>query len=226
MFFRITVSALLTLLSANISALEKSDYHQITLEGRPVHIEKILVDNNDPRVFPVLRVLSEKLREVKKLLPERHFKTLAHVPIWISENSGEDAEFYFFERRIYRGEKNPDMLDGIEFQNIDNLLEHFEQSPMLVIHELAHAFHKINYEAIDKKIMDTFENAQWENLYEELKLGRDLTRYNMYASENAFEYFAELTEAYFGSNDYFPHNRRELKKHDPAGFKMIKSIWR
>lgn len=226
MTHRLTTFMLLAFLSLQVNAIEKSDYHPITLEGRTVYIEKSLVENNDPRVFPVLHLLSEKLREVKSLLPERHYKTLAHVPIWISKNSGKHAEFYFFEQRIYRGERNPDMLDGIEFQNIDNLLEHFEQSPLLVIHELAHAFHKMNYKTIDKTIMHAYKNARWEKLYKELKLGRDLTRTDMYASANAFEYFAELTEAYFGYNDYFPHTRRELEKHDPMGFEMVESIWK
>ena len=226
MALRSIAFVLFSIMTLNVSAIDNKNYHRITLEGRAIHIEKTLVDNNDPRVFPVLRVLGEKLREVKKLLPKHHYKTLENVPIWISKNSGEHAEFYFFERRIYKGERNPDMLNGIEFQNIDNLLEHFEQSPMLVIHELAHAFHKINYEDIDEQIMDAFNNARWENLYEDLKLGRDLTRYKMYASHSPFEYFSELTEAYFGINDYFPHSRKELRKHDPVGYKMIKSIWR
>jgi len=225
-YYTSIIFILLSILSTSLHAVEKNKYHQILLEGRQINIEKILVEDNDPRIFPVLQVLSKKLRDVKALLPPRHYKTLLTVPIWISKNSGEHAEFYFFERRIYRGEKNPDMLDGIEFQNIDNLLSHFEQSPMLVIHELAHAFHKIHYETIDQRIMETFDNARWNNLYENLKLGKDLSRYNMYAAHSPFEYFAELTEAYFGVNDYFPHTRKELRKHDPKGFKMIKEIWK
>ena len=39
------------------------------------------------------------------------------------------------------------------------------------------------------------------------------------------EYFAELTEAYFGQNDWFPHNREELRNYDPRGYKMIEEVW-
>ena len=46
-----------------------------------------------------------------------------------------------------------------------------------------------------------------------------------YAATNQEEYFAELTEAYFGHNDWFPHNREELRKYDPRGFKMIEEVW-
>jgi hypothetical protein len=30
------------------------------------------------------------------------------------------------------------------------------------------------------------------------------------------KYFADLTEAYFGKNDFFPFNREDLKKYDPS----------
>ena len=35
------------------------------------------------------------------------------------------------------------------------------------------------------------------------------------------EYFAELTEACFGKNDFYPFNRNELKEHDPGGYVVI-----
>ena len=31
------------------------------------------------------------------------------------------------------------------------------------------------------------------------------------------EYFAEASEAYFGTNDFFPFVRIELRRHDPIG---------
>ena len=46
-----------------------------------------------------------------------------------------------------------------------------------------------------------------------------------YAATNQEEYFAELTEAYFGQNDWFPHNREELRNYDPRGYKMIEEVW-
>ncbi len=39
------------------------------------------------------------------------------------------------------------------------------------------------------------------------------------------EYFSELTEAYFGKNDFFPFTRDELKQHDPAGFALMEEAW-
>ena len=42
---------------------------------------------------------------------------------------------------------------------------------------------------------------------------------------NAMEYFAELTEAYFGVNDFYPFNRSELQRHDPEMAKLLSKVW-
>ena len=39
------------------------------------------------------------------------------------------------------------------------------------------------------------------------------------------QYFADLTEAYFGKNDFFPFNREDLKKYDPTGYQLMKTVW-
>ena len=39
------------------------------------------------------------------------------------------------------------------------------------------------------------------------------------------EYFAELSESYFGTNDFYPFIRAELKVHDPRGFEVLKAAW-
>ena len=46
-----------------------------------------------------------------------------------------------------------------------------------------------------------------------------------YAITNPMEYFAESTEAMFTRNDFYPYNREELKKHDPAMFDVLVKLW-
>jgi len=41
-----------------------------------------------------------------------------------------------------------------------------------------------------------------------------------YAMNDAKEYFAEETEAFFGRNDFYPFTREELKKHDPSHVRL------
>lgn len=39
------------------------------------------------------------------------------------------------------------------------------------------------------------------------------------------EFFAEMTEAYFGVNDFFPFNRAELKENEPEIYTLLTDIW-
>ena len=39
------------------------------------------------------------------------------------------------------------------------------------------------------------------------------------------EFFAEMSEAYFGMNAFFPFNRAELKREEPELFSMLLKIW-
>jgi hypothetical protein len=34
-----------------------------------------------------------------------------------------------------------------------------------------------------------------------------------------------MTEAYFGTNDFFPFNRGELKTAEPAIYQLLSEIW-
>ena len=46
-----------------------------------------------------------------------------------------------------------------------------------------------------------------------------------YAKTNAKEYFAEMTETFWGTNDYYPFVRAELKEYDPLTFRLMQQIW-
>jgi hypothetical protein len=48
---------------------------------------------------------------------------------------------------------------------------------------------------------------------------------NADALTNEYEYFAELSEAYFWRNDFFPFNRNQLYEYDPMGAEMIRTGW-
>ena len=46
-----------------------------------------------------------------------------------------------------------------------------------------------------------------------------------YALTNQMEFFAEMTESYFGMNDFFPFNRAELKQEESQVFQLLQDIW-
>jgi hypothetical protein len=46
-----------------------------------------------------------------------------------------------------------------------------------------------------------------------------------YALTDHKEFFAEMTECYFGVNDFFPFNRAELRESEPEIYAMMQHVW-
>lgn len=45
------------------------------------------------------------------------------------------------------------------------------------------------------------------------------------AGRSACLYFAELTEAYWGENDFYPFDHEELERYDPRGFEALRAVY-
>ena len=226
-FLKVCIYSLLILIGNTATAADKPkklEYNHVKITGWDVHIETKLA--KDPRTRIVLQYIEKSLKQAKIELPRKHLDKLQKVPIWISENNGKDVEYYFYERRVYQGGFDPKKFGGIEIQNIDNFLTMIEYDKGIMVHELAHAYHNMNYKKIDKLIMKAFKNAGWERLYKKEETRRDRKPQRVYASYSPFEYFAELSAIYFVGNHYYPYDYLDLKKHDPMGYEMILEAWK
>ena len=94
----------------------------------------------------------------------------------------------------------------------------------MIIHELAHAFEAQVREA-DRAELESAYQAAWDSGRYESVPRRGGGKDRAYALTDVHEYFAELSEAYFGENDFYPFNQWELKTFDPKGFEAIESLW-
>lgn len=99
----------------------------------------------------------------------------------------------------------------------------------MILHELSHAYHHKYIGFDDARITNTFNTVLGSGLYRNVKVHNGNEEYSItetaYSLTNKKEYFAELTEAYFGRNDIFPFNKNELESYDTLGFNMIESVW-
>ena len=105
-----------------------------------------------------------------------------------------------------------------------------KRMPNFALHELAHAYH---HRVLEKgfenaEIIGAYKRAKADGLYERVEQrfgdGRAAV-VRAYAMTNQQEYFAECTEAFFSTNDFFPFTRNELARHDPAMFELLKKLW-
>jgi Mlc titration factor MtfA (ptsG expression regulator) len=92
---------------------------------------------------------------------------------------------------------------------------------------LAHAYHDQVLSFKHPEIKAAYESAKASGTYNEVERfdGNKIVKDKAYAMTTPQEYFAELTEAYFGKNDFYPFNHNELKEHDPEGYALIKRVW-
>jgi len=75
-------------------------------------------------------------------------------------------------------------------------------------------------------IINTFKNSvENKGLYKCVAYLNDGTKKCAYASTNCLEYFASLSVAFFGVNDYFPFNSQQLKEFDEEGYHMCQQMW-
>ena len=98
------------------------------------------------------------------------------------------------------------------------------EQPWVILHELAHAYHDQVLGFDDVRVKEAFEKYKAGGRGE-TALRHDGRRVKHYALTNEKEFFAEMTEAYFGSNDFFPFNRAELKEAEPDVYRLMVDVW-
>ena len=185
----------------------------------------------------IKKEVTDGIKRFINVVPKESLEFLKTIPIWVSneptyplrENERGVIPFHHDENWLRDHGLNPHMAPGVHVINPEAaLVEHkiFEWGPMTMLHELAHAYHIVHLGYDDSNITKSFTKAMARGLYLKVPDRKDKEKLvKAYAASNKAEYFAEATEAYFGHNDWFPHNRKELKKYDPGGFKMVEQAW-
>jgi hypothetical protein len=95
---------------------------------------------------------------------------------------------------------------------------------VVILHELAHAYHDQVIGFGDPRIIQAYENYKSSGRGEKTLLHNG-KRVKHYALTDHKEFFAEMSEAYPGSNDFFPFNRAELKESEPEIYALLAEIW-
>ena len=98
------------------------------------------------------------------------------------------------------------------------------EQPWVILHELAHAYHDQVLGFDEPRVRGAYA-AYKKSGHGEKALRYDGRRVRHYGLTDHKEFFAEMTEAYFGVNDFFPFNRAELREAEPAIHALLRDIW-
>jgi dipeptidyl-peptidase 4 len=203
------------------------------IEGWTLLISDALVERDQAAHDKALELLTEQLREIIRVVPEPAVKQLQQVPLWFSpEYVGIQprAEYHPGAGWLRENNRDPAMAKAVEFTNIGIFERETKRMPNFALHELAHAFHdRVLVGGFrNEEVVEAFERAKSRALYEKVEQrfgdGRS-AEVRAYAMTSPMEYFAECTEAYFSTNDFFPFTREELQVHDPEMFTLVKKLW-
>lgn len=201
-------------------------YVRRDVSGFQVLIHPDLARSDELR--PALDELKRQLDALPKLLPPGPLKRLREVRLWLEHRqrwARSAAQFHPSAGWLRANGYNPDKAGGVEISHSRHFVTWSERTqPFMVLHELAHAYHHHVLGFRHAGIRTAYKQAMERKLYDRVKHVDGRTRKG-YAATNEMEYFAELSEAYFGKNDFFPFTREELRQHDPEGFKAVREAW-
>ena len=199
-------------------------YEDKEIEGFTVHLSPEWAERDPALRQRCLNILASSLARLAEIVPSPAWQKLKQVPIWLEY---EDVHFNngaYHPSRYWLAEHgmDPDKAKSVQFTR--NLAALIATQPNLVLHELAHAYHDLVLSDRDLAILAAYQRALASGLYD-LVERNDGGRERAYALKSHREFFAELSEAYFGQNDYFPFTREQLRAFDPESFKVIAEAW-
>jgi hypothetical protein len=203
-----------------------SRYKQRQIEGFNVYVSPQL-DKWMALSKESLKLLRHKLHMVKRYVPEQALEQLQKVPIWLElENPNVPYMTYHCCKETLKSQQqNPDKLGGVEIGNVKNFMKWSFLQQFMVLNQLARAYHDkvLGYDNAD--IKDAHEHAVKSEKYDlVLRFDGQYVRHPAITDEK--EYFAEMSEAYYGVNDHYPFIQFELKQYDPNACKLLAKLWK
>ncbi len=201
-------------------------YATTRVAGWTVRVNRALLTTQHELGSNALALLAVKLREITNTVPPRACEALKRVPIWLGTNDGHApcAEYHPSKDWLAKNGYNPDKAKCVEIGNAKRFLEWSPRQPMMILHELAHAYHDQVLGFSDKTIRAAYERAKADSRYDSVRRNNGRTE-RAYALTDDHEYFAEASEAFFGTNDFYPFIRVELQGHDPELGRILEEVW-
>lgn len=212
---------------ATLDALEvlPPRYELLTIEGFTLHVHPDLAQH--PREWAEEQAeVRTQLAQIRAVVTPTRLAHLQTVPIRVEWARTPHAANYTWQDGKTWDDDDPEACDAIVLNHAAHVVEWSRQGqPWMLLHELAHALHHrfLGGDA-HPGIQQAFRHAQERHLYDQVAYVHGGTR-PAYASTDAREYFAELSEAYLGRNDYFPFTRTDLQQHDPEGYAVLRKVW-
>jgi hypothetical protein len=200
-----------------------------SIEGWKVRVDdRLLHGEKAPLGERTLKLLTARLVAISVVVPEPALSKLRAVTI--------EADLDYGDLHILQYHPNAGWLKAhgyseglakcVHLPEAEQFLSPFEnhRMPWVVLHELAHAYHDQVVGFDEPRIHAAWEKFRDSGKYQSVLTSPGSMREH-YALTNDREFFAEMTECYFGSNDFYPFVAGELKQAEPDIFALLRELW-
>lgn len=200
-----------------------------TVEGWKVRVDdRLLAPANAELAAKALRFLETRLADIKIVVPPGPLAKLQAVTIQLDLTHGKLGPMQYHPSAgwLKKNGYSEDLAKCVHLPRAADLMtkRNVREQPWVILHELAHAYHDQVLGFDNPRVREAFE-AYKKSGNGDKALLYDGRRVKHYGLTNPQEFFAEMTEAYFGSNDFFPFNRAELKESEPAIYELMADVW-
>ena len=221
--------ALLLIPSANLYSQDvefdaTSSYRARNVHGWTVYIQKRLLREKRDAGARAYEIVTDQLSQLTRTIPAQQLKQLRRVPIWICDRSDGPIHYHPQREWLIKNGYNPDKAKAVDISQVNNIIRSEHTQPSVMLHELAHAYHDQILGFDNPDVIAAYKQAVKSGTYESV-LGIRGKQVRHYALTNEKEYFAECTEAFFATNDFYPFVRAELQQFDPKIYQTLVKVW-
>ena len=199
------------------------------IEGWTVRVDdRLLKGEHAAAGARALKLLEARLVAITVVVPEKSLAKLRKISIQLDQSHGDLIPMQYhpdagwlkgngYSEQLAKCVHIPAVEDFLEPQGIHG-------QPWVVLHELAHGYHDQILGFDDPRVV-----AAWKKFCDSGNYKSVLTvsgkKHAHYGLTDEKEFFAEMTECYFGSNDFYPFVAGELKQAEPEIFALMADIW-
>jgi hypothetical protein len=199
------------------------------IEGWTVRVDDRLLHGDGAALGErALKLLTARLVAIEVVVPAKPLARLRAVTIQLDlDVPGLTVMQYHPDAGWLKANGySEDLAKCVHIPAVQDFLSPFEnhRMPWVVLHELAHAYHDQALGFDEPRLIAAWRKFRDGGKYASVLTSPGNTREH-YGLTDAKEFFAEMTECYFGSNDFYPFVAGELKQAEPEVFALLADIW-
>ncbi|GAB4130682.1 M90 metallopeptidase family protein [Thermopirellula anaerolimosa] len=175
-----------------------------------------------------LKLLEARLVAIATVVPEKSLAKLRTITIQMDLDHGDLTAMQYHPDAGWLKEHgySEQLAKCVHIPDVRDFLlprENFRM-PWVVLHELAHGFHDQFLGFDEPRITAAWKKFRDGGKYQSVITSTGTMREH-YALTDQKEFFAEMTECFFGSNDFFPFVAGELNQAEPEVFALLEDLW-